>query len=280
MKIVLITGDGPEHHYVANRLARGVELSAIIVDHGKRIGKLDRVRQLYRRYTFGQWLSRAVLVVLRRLWKDGERRQRALAAILDTDCLKFDRPNLLRDAYGINTAESVQLVASCSPDVILVFGTGVVGKKVLSLARKLALNLHTGISPYYRGANCTFWPVHNHELHMLGATVHECTMELDGGKIFGTTGVHLSAQDGLFEIFARCLKAGTMLYVEKVQELISHGLEGTAQDFSLGKEYRAYMRGVRADWKVRREIKKGLVRDYVAKTEAADEASSVAVSAS
>ncbi len=262
LKILLITGDGREQRYVANQLTRKVDLAGIIVDHGKTIGKLGRVRQLFRRYTFVQLLGRAVLALLHRLWKDAERRKGSLNTILgEQNCSEFTRPDLLRHVKGINSPEAIELVASYAPDVILVFGTGVVGKKVLSLARVLCLNLHTGISPYYRGANCTFWPIHNHELHMIGATVHECTMELDGGAIFGTVRVQLSPEDGIFDVFARCLKAGTDLYVEKVCQLVSQGLEGTPQDFSLGKEYRAYMHGLRAELKVRRDIRSGLITD-------------------
>ena len=41
-------------------------------------------------------------------------------------------------------------------------------------------------------------------------------------------------------------------------------LEGSPQDLSVGREYKAVMRNMRADMKVRREIKKGLIRRHVA----------------
>jgi methionyl-tRNA formyltransferase len=154
--------------------------------------------------------------------------------------------------------------------VILVYGTGIVGGKILSLARKIALNMHTGVSPYYRGADCAFWPLHNRELHMLGATVHECTKEVDGGRIFGITRAQLSAADGLFCVLARCVVAGADLYAAKVRELTEHGLDGVTQDFSIGTEYKAHMRGLRAEWKVRQDIKAGLIRNFVESQRAAE----------
>ena len=145
----------------------------------------------------------------------------------------------------------------------LIRQNGIVGGKVLSLARRIALNMHTGISPYYRGSDCTFWPLHNRELHMLGATVHECTKEVDGGRIFGTIRPQLNPDDGVFSVFARCVMAGADLYVRKVRELVEHGLDGASQDLSIGTEYKAYMRGLRAEWKVRRNIRAGLIRRFV-----------------
>ena len=86
--------------------------------------------------------------------------------------------------FGINTPDSVRLVEQLDPDILLVFGTGIVGKAVLSKAKRIALNMHTGISPYYRGCDCAFWPLYNREWDMVGATVHECTQDVDGGRIF------------------------------------------------------------------------------------------------
>ncbi len=65
------------------------------------------------------------------------------------------------------------------------------------------LNLHTGVSPRYRGADCEFWPWHEQELNFLGATVHSCTSDLDGGAIFGIATAKLEANDGLGAVFGR-----------------------------------------------------------------------------
>lgn len=260
----MITGDGLEHHYVANKLAETATLAAIVVDHGKPVSRTEAIRRYFRRYTVAQLMSRVALSLLRKYWGDRASRRKAVLSILGGEtCSEFRHPELLRHVHGINTPDGVRTVASLEPDVILVFGTGIVGGKVLSLARTLALNMHTGISPYYRGADCSFWPLHNEELHMLGATVHECVKEVDGGKIFGTTRVQLRAEDGVFEAYARCVKAGAELYAAKVRELLESGPDGVPQDFSIGVEYKAVMRGVRAERKVRRSIRAGMIRRYV-----------------
>jgi len=102
---------------------------------------------------------------------------------------------------------------------------------------------------------------------MLGATVHECTTQLDGGRIFATVRASLQADDDMFGAFFRCLVAGTDLYCRVIEDLIAGRLEGTPQDLNLGFEYRAVMHGVRADLKVRRQVKNGLIRRYVLSTD-------------
>jgi methionyl-tRNA formyltransferase len=264
IRVIVITGDSLEHHYVANKLAANVPLAGIVVDHGKPVRAIDKVRRYFRRYTATQLLSRVWLSLLRKAWGSRANRQQAMLSIFGREnCLEFLRPELLHHVRGINSPEGVRAVASLEPDVILVFGTGIVGGKVLSLARTLALNMHTGISPYYRGCDCAFWPLYNQELHMLGATVHECVKDVDGGRIFATTGIQLHGADDQFAVFARCVEAGADLYVQKAQELLEHGLKGAPQDLSIGKEYMAVMRDARAERKVRSSIREGMIRRYV-----------------
>ena len=264
MRIVLITGNDLGHRYVANHLAAKVQLAGIVVDHGKKISRIDRIRQLLRRYTLPQLASRAIWAIAQKVWGDELACRRAMLAVLGPEnCRAFSRPDLISHVHGINTAEGVQAVSALEPDVLLVFGTGIVGKKVLSLPRNIALNMHTGVSPYYRGCDCYFWPLYNQQLDMLGATVHECVKEVDGGRIFGTTRIQLGRNDDLFAVFARCISAGANLYADLVCQLTEHALEGTPQDLSLGLEYKAFQKGLGAEWKVRRAIKAGLIRRYV-----------------
>ena len=262
-KIVLITGDDFEHHFVANTLCSSLNLAAIVVDHGKPQGKLERSRKLWHRYTVGQMFSRAILLALRTVWRDSSRRAEDVLSVFGPEnCSEFTRPDLVTHVSGINTPESIKLVASLQPDILLIFGTGIVGKKILSLPSRIALNMHTGISPIYRGCDCTFWPVHNGELNMLGATVHECTALVDGGKIFSTAHAPVEAGDSLFSIFARCVKTGANLYAQTVRQFIGSNPNGLAQDLNLGREYKASERGLRAEWTTRRKIKAGLIRRH------------------
>ncbi|HXW93980.1 MAG TPA: formyl transferase [Terriglobales bacterium] len=264
MRVVLITGNSFGHRYVANKLASAVELAGIVVDEGAR-GGLAEWRRLWKRYTLRQMGSRLALRCLAIICNDAARRQLKAKEILGAeDCLNFHFPNLITGVRGVNSKESMALLESLQPDVLLVFGTAVVRAPVLSLARKIALNLHTGISPYYRGADCYFWPIYNNDLRMLGATVHECTAQIDGGRIFATGHASLEADDDIFSVFFRCVAQGAELYVNVVQDLVAGRLAGgTPQNLNVGREYRAFMRGIKADVKVRLQVKRGLIRRYV-----------------
>jgi len=262
-RLVLITGSGPEHHYVANRLHREVGLAAIIVDEGRKVTPTRRVKQLLRKYTLGQVIERVALRILRWFWRDAtERRQQLFDVLGEELCSGFSSPELVTRVAGINTKEGIANVRASKPDALLIYGTGIVGSRVLSESVHAPLNMHTGISPIYRGSHCAFWPLHNEELEMLGATVHECTSDIDGGAIYGTRHAVLEPDDQMFSVFARCVKAGTDLYVETCQKLIAGELVGKPQDLSKGVEYRSQMKGLRAELRTRRLTRDGLIRRF------------------
>ncbi len=264
-RLVLITGSEPEHCYVANRLHREVGLAGIIVDEGRRVELRRRLKQLHRKYTLRQAMERVVLRVLRSYWRDSVEYRGQLADVLGEElCTDLLSPEIVTRVAGINTAEGIAAVRAANPDALLIYGTGVVGKRVLSQSIDPPLNMHTGISPFYRGTDCAFWPLHNEDLGMLGATVHECTSDIDGGKIYATGHASLESHDQMFSVFARCVEVGTDLYVDTARKLLSGELVGEPQDLGNGVEYRSQMRGLRAELKVRRLIRNGSIRRFCA----------------
>jgi methionyl-tRNA formyltransferase len=268
MRIVLITGQGTAHRYMANRLAAEIPLVAIVVDQGPPVSPTARVKRLWRRYTLRQIVGRICLRALRIAWRDGQRMQEQLRRVFGSENpSEFKHHALVQHVSGINTAEGYRVVSALNPDTLLVFGTGIVGGRILRLARTIALNVHTGLSPYYRGAECTFWPLHNGEPHMLGVTVHECTQRIDGGDIYATGRVKLEADDCMHAVYGRCVVTAADLYIRVVKDLLRGHLDRTPQELSIGHEYRAHMHGLRAELKVRRMIKAGLIRRYVQKVE-------------
>ena len=46
-----------------------------------------------------------------------------------------------------------------APDVVLVFGTGLLKAPLIGAFPGRIINIHLGLSPYYRGAGTNFWPL-------------------------------------------------------------------------------------------------------------------------
>ena len=51
------------------------------------------------------------------------------------------------------------------------------------LVNHKALNIHIGVSPYYRGTDCNFWALYDNNPHLVGATIHMLSKGLDSGPM-------------------------------------------------------------------------------------------------
>ena len=50
-------------------------------------------------------------------------------------------------------------------------------------SKKKAINIHMGISPYYKGADCNFWAIYEGNTNLVGATIQYLSKDLDNGPI-------------------------------------------------------------------------------------------------
>lgn len=69
-------------------------------------------------------------------------------------------------------------------NVYIVFGSSYIkGKLVDFLVQNKAINIHMGISPYYRGSDCNFWALYDGNSHLVGSTIHLISKGLDSGSM-------------------------------------------------------------------------------------------------
>lgn len=77
-----------------------------------------------------------------------------------------------------------QLREALDSDVYVVFGSGFIkGDLIKFLVEHKAINLHMGVSPYFRGASCNFWAAYDGYPELVGATIHMLSEKLDAGEM-------------------------------------------------------------------------------------------------
>lgn len=76
------------------------------------------------------------------------------------------------------------LKPALSSDLYLVFGSSYIkGPLADFLIEKNAVNIHMGMSPYYRGAGCNFWAMYDGHPNLVGGTIHRLSKGLDNGEM-------------------------------------------------------------------------------------------------
>lgn len=95
-------------------------------------------------------------------------------------------PLNLGDLSYLNSGPGSKLLET---DLQIVFGSSLIrGALLENLVARRAVNIHMGLSPYYRGTACNFWALYDRNPHLVGGTVHLLSSKIDGGDILFRTG--------------------------------------------------------------------------------------------
>ncbi|MFC1590026.1 formyl transferase [Candidatus Omnitrophota bacterium] len=120
------------------------------------------------------------------------------------------------------------------PDLILDHGTSIVKDRIIKTA-KLALNLHWGLSPYYRGSSCTEWALINRDPFNIGVTIHKLIKNIDGGDILAQKRAVIKPGDTVHSINMQLTQMGTELVIRAIDKIRSNEqLRFETQNFSSG----------------------------------------------
>ena len=122
------------------------------------------------------------------------------------------------------------------------------------------VNLHGGLSPEYRGADCTFWALYNGEPEKIGCTLHYIDAGIDTGRLIAHVCPEIFPDDSELPLFWRSVKESAKIYGELMQRLAQGENPGVPQD-GRGHLYQVKQRGLRHERRVNRLLHDGLLRD-------------------
>lgn len=109
----------------------------------------------------------------------------------------------------LNDQNSVDFMRELKPDVVMIFGPGMIREPLISVLPKDTINLHLGLSPRYRGAATLFWPFYFLEPQFAGTTFHKIVHTPDGGDILHQTIPEMKREDGIHDLSCRAVLEST-----------------------------------------------------------------------
>lgn len=169
MKVTIFTGNQRRHFGLVNRLALfSDEVHAVIeVPTSSRENRTDTTNG---QSSISRYMSN-VRDSEKKYFPDSE----ALSStIRKTECA----------AGSLSKLSPSELDEALDADLFIVFGSSFIkGWLCDYLVEKAAINLHLGLSPYYRGSACNFWAVNDKNPNFVGATWHLLSRGLDSGPI-------------------------------------------------------------------------------------------------
>lgn len=172
---------------------------------------------------------------------------------------------------AINSVELELYLKDLKPDIIAVLGSSVISPRIITGATTAIINLHSGLSPYYRGTWGYGWPLVNEEPEYIGATVHHIDPGIDTGDIIYQTRPVLENHDDLNAIFLKVISEGIELVVRAIGELASKGkISSFEQPQNTGKQYYAGDLTEEAARRCLQNLENGIISQYNAEKERRD----------
>jgi hypothetical protein len=122
-------------------------------------------------------------------------------------------------------------------DVFVVFGASYIrGPLAELLVERRAVNIHMGVSPFYRGSSTNFWALADGRPEYVGATIHRLTTGLDSGPILWHAFPAAEATEP-FDLGMRAVQAAHDSLVAVIERGDLLSLEPVAQDRTLEVRY-------------------------------------------
>lgn len=180
--------------------------------------------------------------------------------------VQVNKENVLEIPAGeLNENYVSEKLAAWKPDYIVVFGSSLLKEKIIDLLPpKRIINMHLGLSPYYRGSGTNFWALYNKEPQYVGVTIHYLDKGIDSGEMIVQGRPEITGDDTPHSIGNKTISVGVDLIIELLKK-IEQGKEikSQKQDLSLGKLYKFKDCEPERIIELMEEWDKGLIGDYL-----------------
>ena len=254
LSVIILCGQSPRHLYFANQLCKACKPLAIIQEGGhdaplkKIINLLLHPKKLWRK--IWRWL------------RDRKRYagNQEATFFFGSQPATLEHHDLRVEVPHINHSDVIKIIDEHKPDLIVVFGTSLLKGELLGKGRLGIINLHGGLSPEYRGADCTFWALYNQEPEKVGCTIHYINAGIDTGNIIAHVSPEIKETDDELTLFWRAVRDSTDIFAELLERLEQGEVLGAVQTHK-GALYQVKDRCLQHETKLDALLQNGLLKN-------------------
>lgn len=250
MKIIILTGNELRHQYFRKKMASDTRFEVLAS------------------YCEGTQRSLANRVAENNQSSDLEKRHveaRAQSEIdffnLAVSTLQDESNPTLIDKGQINDDRIVAAIEAYEADVLVCFGSSLISSSLLKSYSGKFMNVHLGLSPFYRGSGTNIWPLIDKDPAMVGATFMQIDEGIDTGEITHQMRASIFLGDSPHTIGNRLIMKMTEVFCEIVvhfSELTKEPQPNCEGKLCLQKHFDA-----RACATLYRNFDDGLIRHFI-----------------
>ncbi|MCG2590823.1 formyl transferase [Rhodohalobacter sulfatireducens] len=248
--MLLITSNKLRHKYVANKIASQLDLTAIISE--EKAASTTPSREKNNRET----------KIIQKHFDERSSTEKKLLGQVDSFPKSIEIQKVER---GQSNSENVlEWIQSQKPNVILLYGSGIIKAPLLDYYKNRIINLHLGLSPYYRGSGTNFWPLVDGNPECVGATIHIATPDVDAGGILSQVRPReICRSDRAHDLGTKTIITGSDMLCKVVPFYMKNKLQPVKQDLNKGKVFKRKDFNAGAVKKMWQNLESGMIEDYI-----------------
>jgi phosphoribosylglycinamide formyltransferase 1 len=201
MKAVIFTSNAIRHKYFANIIATECEL--LVVSECKelngQVGREDFSEAMKKHFA--------------------ERTSTEKEMFKGNDV--FRAPTLPILYREVNLQYIYDVAEAWKPDALFCFGASIIQDSLINLPTTTGyfINLHLGLSPYYKGSGTNFWPFVNDELDCVGSTIHHIDPGIDTGDLIAHIRPSFEMGDNVHVMGNKVIGASAAAFIRIIEKI-------------------------------------------------------------
>src|SRR5262245_21865165 len=152
-------------------------------------------------------------------------RERAILAQNGLDATPIDS-GVIR-VVSANDSATTTILNELRPRVVVVSHSRILLPRVLAAVPATFINIHTGITPQYRGMHGAYWALVHDDAEHCGVTVHLVDPGIDTGPIIAQARIAPSRRDSYFTYHWSQLAAALPLVIRAIEDALAGRLSAS-----------------------------------------------------
>ena len=182
MKIIVLTTETPHHLFFLNEISKHFKIDGIVLE------QLINTPSFEISHPFEQ-----------------ERDNFEVKELLN-NTLTYEDISITKKYDSVNDEKCINFISDIQPEVIIVFGTGIIRKQLINLCFNGIINLHGGDPQKYRGLDTHLWAIYHKEFNELVTTLHRLSNLLDDGDIIKQAPININQKSNIHMLRAENTK--------------------------------------------------------------------------
>ena len=240
MRVAVLTTKTPHHLYFLRELRRRCS-DILTLDLVLEEDRPFPYRRLFFRHARRYWYNPVKAISLNPYlhipYRAGEQDQFEAERFFPDGEYMYDSDVRVETVRSVNGKRAYTALKEMDPDLVLVYGTGLVKPHIFELPRITAINCHGGFLPDYRGLDTNIWAALKGEYDKMALTWHKLDQTFDTGPVLLMERLEPKPDMSIATLRYYTALLATDMCVRLLTQIAGGGVEATPQPPGQGRYY-------------------------------------------